>query len=978
MKYVRNVRNMHYMNILIKHTVSIATTITTASSTTVTKTLPPEDVWFGSTPKHLYRGYVNQHQFHAAKPKKPPIKFIPNTPHRLGLQALHKQPPQELKPIYHQPYQEPYVPHYQEPVYEEPEYNYDEVYPFDIIKTKLKEPSYMKTPKLGYHHTRAKPHSEHLFGEVDFDSHDSTTAEPKPNEIKSIPRTAITKSLHTEAPVYTTQSIPVTSVYTAPTSKPTVHTPEPVTTVYTPESTPKPPPLYRPTTATVKPYAYATSTTPPYVSELPLKKVTKKPYKLKYSTMEPYRTHPTTPFKSHPIHSGTVKPYHTTFEPYHYDHHVKKVTKKPSFHNFKNDFYHHHHTTVKPVFHSADFEFHKVSLDPVNEVPSEFVDLQLKAKKPVKDLKFGYFEIPPEPRHGYPAEDFPHKIDVSHNNPGHFHSYKAVTKPYLDPGLKNGKPYQPLKPHHGTTIKPHAYASSTKPPIKGHSPIHTATVKPHHTTYEPFHHNHYESAVKRPYIPLPYSTPVPYHVTSHVDGFLDPYNEPDPYGINSGYHFPTHTVKPQFHHPLTHPNYHYHQATLSPHVYNPSTEAPHVYNPPTVAPHFYHTTTVKPHKHFPTSDPTPIYYPTTPSPSDFYHKSVSIDPYAPKHHHYDHKFKYNTHQHLKYPVHHKGTNIPSDPHGHDLLNQPLALAGLHDPWLPQGGDFIKLKPSSHPTYKPYEEYDLSTHYKYEHSIPKKSFYESEHAKRNIPTDLGKTKGLDVVENALHDLDHFGHAGGFEESDYLHYNWDDYELEKEPQKYSNGFYKLQSPALGSIRPTLKDLKQEFSRPPFSPSSPSIKGTFKPSLITGRPKGNVSTKKPVKVVKRKKKPIIRLPKLPKLKLPKIVATTVAPPTHFLSTIMPKIKNFGNMAQNLQQTFIEKPIGRVKDFVSGFFGPKISKDSGLSDRTMSIDDNYSDFEEDFEESFEEFSEGGQKELTKLERIQMLLRLARDKPLL
>ena len=55
-----------------------------------------------------------------------------------------------------------------------------------------------------------------------------------------------------------------------------------------------------------------------------------------------------------------------------------------------------------------------------------------------------------------------------------------------------------------------------------------------------------------------------------------------------------------------------------------------------------------------------------------------------------------------------------------------------------------------------------------------------------------------------------------------------------------------------------------------------------------------------------------------------------------------------------------------------------SGISDRTMSIDDNYSDFEEDFEESFEEFSEGGQKELTKLERIQMLLRLARDKPLL
>ena len=81
------------------------------------------------------------------------------------------------------------------------------------------------------------------------------------------------------------------------------------------------------------------------------------------------------------------------------------------------------------------------------------------------------------------------------------------------------------------------------------------------------------------------------------------------------------------------------------------------------------------------------------------------------------------------------------------------------------------------------------------------------------------------------------------------------------------------------------------------------------------------------------------------------------------------------------IEKPIGRVYDFVSGFFlDLKYLKivHSGISDRTMSIDDNYSDFEEDFEESFEEFSEGGQKELTKLERIQMLLRLACDKLLL
>ena len=55
-------------------------------------------------------------------------------------------------------------------------------------------------------------------------------------------------------------------------------------------------------------------------------------------------------------------------------------------------------------------------------------------------------------------------------------------------------------------------------------------------------------------------------------------------------------------------------------------------------------------------------------------------------------------------------------------------------------------------------------------------YETEHAKRNIPTDLGKTKGQDVVTNALHNLDHFS-----EGTDYEHFNWGDYELEKEPHK-----------------------------------------------------------------------------------------------------------------------------------------------------------------------------------------------------
>ena len=41
-----------------------------------------------------------------------------------------------------------------------------------------------------------------------------------------------------------------------------------------------------------------------------------------------------------------------------------------------------------------------------------------------------------------------------------------------------------------------------------------------------------------------------------------------------------------------------------------------------------------------------------------------------------------------------------------------------------------------------------------------------------------------------------------------------------------------------------------------------------------------------------------------------------------------------------FIDKPIGRVRDFVSGLFGPRNSKDKEISERTISVNDN-SNFE-------------------------------------
>lgn len=125
------------------------TTVSTTSTTVRTKSLPPEDIWFGSTPRPLYREYVND--FHNSKP----LRFIKSQ--RLG------KPVQENHPA-----------------------TTEEVYPFELIKLKLQEPSYMTNPKFTLTTTK-KP----LFGsDVEFDYHkgsESTTAQPQPNEIKSLP-----------------------------------------------------------------------------------------------------------------------------------------------------------------------------------------------------------------------------------------------------------------------------------------------------------------------------------------------------------------------------------------------------------------------------------------------------------------------------------------------------------------------------------------------------------------------------------------------------------------------------------------------------------------------------------------------------------------------------------------------------------------------------------------------------------------------
>ena len=115
--------------------------------------------------------------------------------------------------------------------------------------------------------------------------------------------------------------------------------------------------------------------------------------------------------------------------------------------------------------------------------------------------------------------------------------------------------------------------------------------------------------------------------------------------------------------------------------------------------------------------------------------------------------------------------------------------------------------------------------------------------------------------------------------------------------------------------------------------------------------------------KKNRPIRL-KFPQLKLPKLPnfsTTTKAP--NLISTLVPKMPNLG------LKKFIGQQGGKVMDFVSGLFGRNQEKD--FKDRMMTVN-------EELKDQGSIMSQGGQSELTQLEQVQMLLKSARDKPLL
>ena len=110
------------------------------SITTLPKTIQnEEDIWFGSTPAPMYRGYVTNSykyrvrtkkpslKFHASDPSPPTLKFI--EPHRLvGTKPSKNHLGTTVKPTL-------------QPLYYSSTKNLKK--PYEIIKAELKEPSYM-------------------------------------------------------------------------------------------------------------------------------------------------------------------------------------------------------------------------------------------------------------------------------------------------------------------------------------------------------------------------------------------------------------------------------------------------------------------------------------------------------------------------------------------------------------------------------------------------------------------------------------------------------------------------------------------------------------------------------------------------------------------------------------------------------------------------------------------------------------------
>lgn len=456
---------------------------------------------------------------------------------------------------------------------------------------------------------------------------------------------------------------------------------------------------------------------------------------------------------------------------------------------------------------------------------------------------------------------------------------------------------------------------------------------------------------------------LPHHEISTPEPYLPP-TTTKPY-------IPVFTTKyPKLYHKANAGNYnpygyHVHNTTPKPFkTYNIPTHQPY-YNP---QPEEYFYPEPEPHKEIYSSSPLP--YVSTPVPTtthDPYFKPgfefenhlvkptiqpyqeeylyAPVDPYVPKHHHLGHKHKYVTHKHLNYPYGHGFDEYGFMAEPGDKIQKHILH--FNDPWLPRGPE-VKVTPSP-PKYQPYKQYDLSTYYNYDgssdnHHHDDLAFYKHEHAKRKIPIDLGREKGLKTVQNAFDNLDYLDDYGDEPYFQPSKPRFPDI-FDIPPSHYGTNFKTTQKPKViktikttkkpmvfhhSTIRPTLQDLVK-----PLITTIGSTTTTKKPFKLKFKPKGKViSTKRPF-----------------------MLKPTQTPKPSILSTIMPKIPILDQIP-----SFIDEQGGKLTNFVTGLLG------NSKSDQQPSLKMDRKSL----------LSTGGHNELSQLEQIKLLLKENRDRPLL
>ena len=112
------------------------------SITTLPKTIQnEEDIWFGSTPAPMYRGYVTNSYKYRVRTKKPSLKFHASDPSPPTLKFIEPHRLVGTKPSKNHLGTKTTVKPTLQPLYYSSTKNLKK--PYEIIKAELKEPSYM-------------------------------------------------------------------------------------------------------------------------------------------------------------------------------------------------------------------------------------------------------------------------------------------------------------------------------------------------------------------------------------------------------------------------------------------------------------------------------------------------------------------------------------------------------------------------------------------------------------------------------------------------------------------------------------------------------------------------------------------------------------------------------------------------------------------------------------------------------------------